>query len=64
VLTTKELMLLKDNIKMMQNNIELSQTFCEMTGDQQVKALCQQMTNDHQSYLQTLMKHITTATVQ
>ena len=57
-LTTKELILLQDNIKMTQNSIKFMEGCVELCADQQVKSMCQQMARDHQSDLQTLMKHI------
>ena len=63
-LTTKELLLLQDNIKMTQNSIKFMQGCVEFCTDQQSKTLCQQMATDHQSDLQTLIKHINSATMQ
>ncbi len=63
-LTTKELILIQDNIKMTQNSIKFMEGCQEICTDPQVKSLCQQMVKDHQSDLQTLMKHINTATMQ
>jgi uncharacterized protein YerC len=63
-LTSKELMLVQDNIKMTQNSIKIMDSFAELCTDAQIKSLCQQMAKDHQSDLQTLVKHINTATIQ
>jgi rubrerythrin len=63
-LTAKELILVQDNISMTQNSIKFIQGCAEMSTDQQVKSLCQQMASDHQNDLQTLIKHINTATMQ
>lgn len=63
-LTSKELMLLQDNITMMQNNVKFIQGCSEMAADPQVKNLCQQMVSDHQNDIQTLIKHINTANMQ
>ncbi len=63
-LTTKELLLIQDNIKMTQNSIKILEGCAELASDQQVKGLCQQMAKDHQSDVQLLMKHISTASVQ
>lgn len=60
-LTTKELLLIQDNIKMTQNSIEFMQSCAQLDVDQQVKTLCQQMTQEHQSDLQTLARHINSA---
>lgn len=62
-LTTKELILLQDNIKMTENGIKFMQGCAEMVTDPQVKGLCQQMIKDHQNDLQTLMKHINTTNI-
>ena len=63
-LTTKELMLLQDSIKMTQNSIAFMQGCAEMATDVQVKNLCQQMIKDHINDLQVLMKHVNTAAMQ
>jgi hypothetical protein len=63
-LTSKELLLLQDNIKMTQNGIKFMQGCVDICQDQQTKSLCQQMVTDHQSDLQTLIKHINSANMQ
>ena len=63
-LTSKELMLLQDNIKMTQNSIKFMQGCVDLCEDQQTKNLCQQMITDHQTDLQTFIKHINSATMQ
>ncbi|MCX7923457.1 MAG: PA2169 family four-helix-bundle protein [Clostridia bacterium] len=63
-LTAKELMLVQDNIKMTQNTIRFMEGCAELASDAQVKSVCQQMAQDHQSDLQTFIKHINTATMQ
>lgn len=63
-LTTKEMMLLQDNIKMTENSIKFMEGCAEICNDQQVKSLCQQMVKDHQNDLKIFMKHINTATMQ
>lgn len=63
-LTTKELMLLRDNIKMTDNSVRFMQGCAEMSTDPQIKNLCQQMAREHQNDLQTLAKHITSSTMQ
>jgi len=63
-LTTKELMLVQDNIKMTQNSIKVMEGFGELCTDTQIKSLCEKMVKDHQSDLQTLIKHINSATIQ
>mgnify|MGYP000858014405 CR=1 FL=1 len=63
-LTSKELMLLQDNIKMTENSVKFMAGCAEMASDPQIKGICQQMVKDHQSDLQALMKHINTTTMQ
>lgn len=63
-LTTKELILIQDNIKMAQNSIRFMQGCVEISQDQQTKNLCQQMASEHQSDLEMLMKHINSANIQ
>jgi hypothetical protein len=62
-LTSKELMLLQDNIKMVENSIKFMQGCAEIATDAQVKGMCQSMAREHQSDLQTLIKHINSATM-
>lgn len=63
-LTSKELMLIQDNISMTQNCIKFIQSCAQTSTDAQLKGLCQQMVKDHENDLQTLAKHINTATMQ
>lgn len=63
-LTTKELLLVQDNIKATENSIKFMHACAEMSTDPQVKGLCQSMAKDHQQDLQTLIKHINTTAVQ
>lgn len=63
-LTTKELMLVQDNIKAAENSIKFLQFCAETATDSQVKGLCQSMAREHQEDLSTLIKHINTTTVQ
>jgi hypothetical protein len=63
-LTTKELLLIQDNIKMTQNCINFMQGCTDISSDTQIKNLCQQMAKDHQNDLQTLMKHVNSANMQ
>lgn len=63
-LTSKELMLLQDNIKMAENSIKFMQGCAEIATDAQVKGICQSMVKDHQADLQTFMKYINNATMQ
>jgi rubrerythrin len=61
-LTSKELMLIQDNIKMAENSIKFMQGCAEIATDAQVKGLCQSMAKDHQTDMQTLIKHINSTT--
>lgn len=57
-LTHKELLLLQDNIGMCQNTAQLLQTCINITNDQQLKNICQQMLQDHKQGAQQLSWHI------
>lgn len=63
-LTSKELMLIHDKIKMSENSIKFTQGCAEIAVDAQVKGLCQSLAREFQSDLQTLTKHINSANVQ
>ncbi len=63
-LTTKELLLVQDNIKMAENSIKFMQACADTATDPQVKGLCQSMAKEHQQDLQVLIKHINTTAVQ
>jgi hypothetical protein len=60
-LTSKELMLIQDNIKIAENSIKFMLGCAELAVDPQVKGLCQSLARDHQNDLQVLAKHISTA---
>ena len=57
-LTTKELSLLSDNIKMSQNSIKFMQGCADMCSDPQVASLCRQLASDRQKDVTRLMQHI------
>ena len=63
-LTSKELMLVQDNIKMAENSIKFIQTCADVATDSQVKGLCQSMAREHQDDLKVLIKHINTTAIQ
>ncbi|NLH96980.1 MAG: hypothetical protein GX477_06540 [Clostridiaceae bacterium] len=63
-LTSKELMLIQDNIKMAENSIRFMQTCAESASDAQVKGLCQSLAREKWQDMQTLIKHITSIQVQ
>ncbi|MHB8062307.1 MAG: hypothetical protein ACYDG2_06695 [Ruminiclostridium sp.] len=60
-LTSKELMLVQDNISMHENSIKYLQGCSQLATDSQVKNLCTQLANEEKNGLQLLMKHINTA---
>jgi rubrerythrin len=63
-LTSKELMLIQDNIKMAENSIKFMQGCAEIATDATIKGLCTSMVKDHQSDLQVLAKYINSAGMQ
>ncbi len=63
-LTSKELMLVQDNIKMIDNSIKYLQSCAQSASDAQVKGLCQSLATEHQENLRVLIKHINTTAVQ
>ncbi|HOQ06451.1 MAG TPA: hypothetical protein PK127_01585 [Clostridiales bacterium] len=63
-LTTKELMLIQDNIKMAENSIKFMQACAESATDAQVKGLCQSLARERWEDMQTLIKHITNTQMQ
>ncbi|HHY22738.1 MAG TPA: hypothetical protein GX527_00645 [Clostridiaceae bacterium] len=63
-LTTKELLLIQDNIKMTENAVKFMEGCTEMVSDPQVKGMCQQMAKEHQNDIQVLMKHISSTSMQ
>lgn len=60
-LTSKELMLVQDNISMCENSIKYLQGCSQLATDSQVKNLCNQLASEEKNDLQLLMKHINTA---
>ena len=63
-LTTKELILVQDNIKMAENSIKFMQACAETATDPQIKGLCQSMAREHQQDLQVLIRHINNTAIQ
>lgn len=63
-ITTKELMLIQDNIRMTQNSISFMEGCVGTVSDPQIKNLCQQFIQDHQKDLNVLISHINPTTVQ
>ncbi|NLC67378.1 MAG: hypothetical protein GX754_01030 [Clostridiaceae bacterium] len=62
-LTSKELLLIQDNIKMTENTAKFMEGCAEIVTDPQVKSMCQQMAREHRSDIQMLLKHINSATM-
>lgn len=62
-LSHRELLLLQDNIKMCQETAQFVQTCINITNDQQLKNICQQMLTDHYQDVQRLSRHITQANI-
>lgn len=60
-LTSKELMLIQDNISMCEGNIKYYQGCAQLATDSQVKNLCNQLASEEKNSLQLLMKHVNTA---
>lgn len=60
-LTSKELMLIQDNISMCENNIKYLQGCAQLANDSQIKNLCNQLASEEKNGLQLLMKHINSA---
>ncbi|WP_024831407.1 hypothetical protein [Ruminiclostridium josui] len=60
-LTSKELMLIQDNISMCENNIKYLQGCAQLANDSQIKNLCNHLASEEKNGLQLLMKHINTA---
>lgn len=63
-LSSKELMMLQDNIRMNHEMVQFLQTCSDIATDPQLKSICQQMTGDHRKNIQTLSRHIAQTTVQ
>lgn len=60
-LTSKELMLVQDNISMCENNVKYLQGCAQLATDSQVKNLCNQLASEEKNALQVLIKHVNTA---
>ncbi len=60
-ITSKELMLIQDNVSMCESNIKYYQGCAQLAADSQVKNLCNQLANEEKNNLQLLIKHINTA---
>jgi hypothetical protein len=62
-LTTRELMLLEDNLKMEANMARFAQSCVNSISDPQLKSLCQQIAQDHIHDIQTLSRYFNTQTM-
>jgi hypothetical protein len=60
-LTSKELMLIQDNISMCESSIKYLQGCSQLATDSQVKNLCNKLASEEKNDLQILMKHVNTA---
>jgi hypothetical protein len=63
-LTNKELMLLQDNIRMLDNSIKFLSGATSMCSDPQIKSMFDAMSREHTADLQTLAKFISNANLQ
>lgn len=63
-ITSRELMLLEDHIKLEDNMTKCFNHFANEINDQQIKSLCQQMAQDHQQMIQSLTRHISQQNLQ
>ncbi|HEX3033335.1 MAG TPA: hypothetical protein VHS59_14070 [Bacillota bacterium] len=64
MITSKELMLVQDNIEMGKNCLTFIQACAQSASDQQLKSLCQSMATEHQKDIQTLTGLLTNQTLQ
>ena len=62
-LSSKELMMLQDNIRMNHDLVQFLQTCSDAATDPQLKSICQQMSGDHRKNIQILSRHIVQTTV-
>ena len=63
-LSSKELMLLQDNIKMLENSIKFLSGATSICSDPQVKTMCDTMSREHANDLKTLAKFISNTNLQ
>ena len=64
LLTTKELLLIQDNIKMAENYMQFTQSCVDQVKDPQILGLCQDIISEYKSAIGTLKGHINSAQVQ
>ncbi|MGE5472730.1 MAG: hypothetical protein ACM3UU_00725 [Ignavibacteriales bacterium] len=63
-LTSKELMLLQDNIKMMESSINFMSGSSAICSDPQIKTMLDKITKDYSNNLHTLAKYISNPNIQ
>lgn len=63
-LTSKELMLLQDNIKMMEGSINFISGSSGMCSDPQIKTMLDKFARDYSNNLHTLAKYISNPNLQ
>jgi len=63
-ITSKELMFLEDNIKMMQNSINFIAGVSDQITDVSLKNLCQQCVNHYKSDINILSRFIENPSIQ
>lgn len=63
-LTSRELLYLQDNIKMLENSIKFMSGATAICSDTQVKSLLDTMAREHSSDMQVLAKYISNPNIQ
>ena len=63
-LTSRELLFLADNIKMMENSIKFMSGASSLCTDPQIKSMLTTMSKDHANDLQTLAKYVSNPNLQ
>lgn len=63
-LSTKDVMLLEDTLKVCENMTKFISSATNMCTDPQLKSLCSTMVNEHRSSSQSLSKYITQGRLQ
>lgn len=60
-LTTKELSLIEDNLRQEQLMVQKFNMYASQASDPEIRNLCQQLCNLHQSHIDILIKHLNEA---
>ena len=63
-LTSKELFLIQDNIKMAENYMQFTQSCIDQIKDPQIKNLCEGVISEYKGAITTLKGYINSAQVQ